>query len=133
MVRGNIISILEFLARRDRDQHVIAVARRGNPQAMRVKVGVVEASFFRALLIRASLETVVEINRQRLSRRDSDGRRDKVALVDAAAVKRAQLDRVVGLRPRIVDRAFGTGDVEFVVDIIRARASHQRRRQCTRQ
>ena len=118
MIAGNIILILELAARRDRDQHIVAVARRRDPQAMRVEVGIIETALFLELLFAALLELIVEIDGQSLPRRDSYGRRDEIPIVLATAAERAQIDLIVGLRPRIVDRALGPRDFELVVDIV---------------
>ena len=79
MIGRNVILILKYAPRCDRDQYVIAVPRRRDPQTMRVQVRVVEAKIFGALFLAARLELVVDGNVELLAGCDADGRTHEIA------------------------------------------------------
>ena len=125
MVGRDVVLVLEVDARIDRDQHVVAVARRIDPQSVRVHVGAVEAvRRVRAAAVdragRVLRQLVVQRHAHRLPGSHLDLRPDERRLrIDAGPDVAAQLDLVLAALGRVIDLAFGVLDVEVVDDLAR--------------
>ncbi len=127
MIRGNVVFVLELHSGQQRDQHVVAVAGRADPESVRMQVRAVEtmrnvdvAHALRAVGLRRQL--VVECDAHGLARLYLDQRRDERNLrVGAGAAIRAQLHAVVDAGSRVVDRRLGEVDVEVESCFMRRR------------
>ena len=103
MIRRDLIFVAELLSGMDRDQDVVAVAGRRDPQPMGVQVGVVEANMAAALRRSAWIELIIERDSQLLAGRNADRRRDEIAGLFPRTDIGAEFHLVVAKRPRVVD------------------------------
>ena len=130
MVDGNIVFILEIHTRLDRYQHIVAIARRRHPQAVRMQIGVVEAAARarridiggRALLGRQRLQAIMQLEAHGLPRRHHHRGRHEgggmlVATIERQAVRLligAQAHLVMFGRGRVINAAVGIADVQVI-------------------
>jgi hypothetical protein len=118
MVGRNRIFIFEADPGIDRQQHVVAIARRVHPQAVAVQVGAVEAMRLVGLVVivraaRVGGKPVVELDPNHLAGPGMDGRRDVAAVrLHPRPRVAAQIDVVVDGGRRVEDPPGHILDVE---------------------
>ncbi len=118
VVARDVVFVLELHAGIDRQQHIVAVARRADPQAVRMEVGAIEAV---RRVDRPAGQDAAGIGRQFVVERDPHGvARSRLdgrghigrGLRDVGPIIAAQMDLVVNLGGRVEQLAVCVDDLE---------------------